>query len=562
MIIGIISSVVAVFTMVAAYLYFFNQQCPVISNDVMPFRSRSYDIDVLLSGDGVSFTSIQEYAQSGSPIAIIKEKLYFRVRKEGATNIKVKRGAYVKRFSKLKKETDGWFSGNAKFGSGLNELTFEVSIGKQKTIYPLTLSCTLFASVIAQAEEESETPTPIPEEPKPPIDEQSTPTPSEPIKKAKYSVLLYGVAGGNLDSFLSMNLKEAAKAGSNEDVKFAAQFKWSRKYQKYDDFEGTFRDVLEGNTWVTKERFSVDKKMDTASELTDFLEWGKKVVPAEKYILVLWNHGDVWSSHNETAEARRTGRAVLFDDNTGGTSLSTASLAKGITDSSIEIEAIYFDVCLMFMMETIQELSVNAPKVKYVMGAEHLTPGDGGNYKLLVETLKNKFSIEEKFFDYVAGTAESSSWWNNYKIGTPHDLSVIRMKDVPELITAIKGFIDKFIKNKDVAEKAAKQAFNMRYQDLNPETTLESSTDMLDFFYNLYKFSGNTLNAELKSLREAWRKAIVVTGKNKKCKLKEPSIGIFTKRGYIKAWSDNKEWYITTQFDKAVKWSRILDLLA
>ena len=402
-----------------------------------------------------------------------------------------------------------------------------------------------------------------------------TPEPSVPGQKAKYGILLYGCGGGNLDNALAMNLRDAAKAGSNANVKMAAQYKWSRAYQSNNDMNGTFRDVLEGNSWVNKQKLSNRLELYKSQTLTDFINWAAKEIPAEHYILIVWNHGDVWNPYDDSPTPQSVGRddlevmsmnpdfgiikpqAAIYDDILNNTPMSTASLAKAISDSKKPIKTVYFDVCLMLMMETLQEIRVNAPVVEYCMGAEHLTPGMGGNYKLLLNLLgkNDNVSFESKMKDYIIGTATAADWWN--RVSTPHDLTMIRMHDFDAAVRALKDYVDTF-SNLDARMRGdlMSYAYSMRYQSLNDQSKTEKSTDLLHFL-GLLSQKNRELEQMYNAFRNALRVSYVENQHNRSCRLNETSVGVYMMR-YFKGSQDSYV-YKETKFDQAVRWSLMLE---
>ena len=402
-----------------------------------------------------------------------------------------------------------------------------------------------------------------------------TPEPSVQGQKAKYGILLYGCGGGNLDNALAMNLRDAAKAGSNANVKMAAQYKWSRAYQSNNDMNGTFRDVLEGNSWVNKQKLSNKLELYKSQTLTDFINWAAAEIPAEHYILIVWNHGDVWNPYDDSPTPQSVGRddlevmsmnpdfgiikpqAAIYDDILGNKALSTASLAKGISDSKKPIKTVYFDVCLMLMMETLQEIRVNAPVVEYCMGAEHLTPGMGGNYKLLLNLLgkNDNVSFESKMKDYIIGTATAADWWN--RVSTPHDLTMIRMHDFDAAVRALKDYVETF-SNLDARMRGdlMSYAYSMRYQSLNDQSKTEKSTDLLHFL-GLLSQKNRELEQRYNAFRNALRASYVENQRNRSCRLNETSVGVYMMR-YFKGSQDSYV-YKETKFDQAVRWSLMLE---
>ncbi len=167
--------------------------------------------------------------------------------------------------------------------------------------------------------------------------------------------------------------------------------------------------------------------------LTDFLRWGIKNYPADRNIVVLWNHGggtrdELYPDYdkNETTvravnlnptmgnqpsffpqelrlkrieslmknyqieqgEAIRRlsaieSKAILFDDQSRDF-LDNLELKKVFSDLGESVDIIGFDACLMGMMEVAYQLKDYA---KIVVGSEELVPGKGWDYGAIVNYL-------------------------------------------------------------------------------------------------------------------------------------------------------------------------------
>ena len=105
--------------------------------------------------------------------------------------------------------------------------------------------------------------------------------------------------------------------------------------------------------------------MTEIAPLQDFISWTAENYPADRYMLVLWDHGGGtlggfgWDEVNDN----------------GGFSLST--LSQAIEQSGVTLDIIGFDACLMATIETGYCLE---PYADYLIASEELEPGDGWYY--------------------------------------------------------------------------------------------------------------------------------------------------------------------------------------
>lgn len=213
-----------------------------------------------------------------------------------------------------------------------------------------------------------------------------------------YTIMLYGTGGGNLDPELLLNLNEAIAEGVNDRVQFTAQVKFSKAWQEeHPSFAGTLRcslaDVADGEI-VPAEVLSASLPFYDPQTLADFITWSKASAPADQYILVLWNHGDGWRPKYD----RPKGRAICFDDHLEGMpGMSLDELIEGVKRSDTHFKMVYYDACLMALIENYAAL---AEVADYALGSSHSTPAIGGDYAALLWNLKQSTDFEAAISTY------------------------------------------------------------------------------------------------------------------------------------------------------------------
>ena len=114
--------------------------------------------------------------------------------------------------------------------------------------------------------------------------------------------------------------------------------------------------------------------------LADFISWGIQSFPANRYALILWDHGAGWSG------IAYDGDAPTFD---GGDHISLpdlqGALEQGLAEAGVPaLDVIGFDACLMGQLDVFQAVR---PFSHYAVGSEELTPGQGWDYEALLRTL-------------------------------------------------------------------------------------------------------------------------------------------------------------------------------
>lgn len=247
-------------------------------------------------------------------------------------------------------------------------------------------------------------------------------------KKKPWTVLVYLAGDNDLDKAGEADLKEMKKVGSTEDVNVAVQFDSAGHNHETSRFF-----ITRGST-LDKDLIENLGKKNTGDPkvLKDFILWGFKNYPAEKNLLVVWNHGNGWSDEDVYDVARRdvclgisrrgmpvaSGKKVIsfghlksasrnFRRALFRTSLQTALGVKGIAyDDNAEdfldnielknvmavakeslgrkIDILGMDACLMSMAEVGYQLR---DSVKLTVGSEEIEPEDGWPYDKILGAL-------------------------------------------------------------------------------------------------------------------------------------------------------------------------------
>ena len=104
------------------------------------------------------------------------------------------------------------------------------------------------------------------------------------------------------------------------------------------------------------------QSMTAPETLADFIRWGAEKYPAEKYALVLWDHGG----------GSKTGLFIdeLFDKKV----MNLKDLGQALKNSSVHLEAVLFDACMMANLETAYAISESA---SWMIASEEVVAGQG-----------------------------------------------------------------------------------------------------------------------------------------------------------------------------------------
>lgn len=405
-------------------------------------------------------------------------------------------------------------------------------------------------------------------------DDNTLPVSTEP--DTDYVVMLYGCGGGNLDADLMYNLDQVEGYGYSSKVRFTALVKYSSTFQNEDDLKGTRLYNMTERGMMQEEVYGSNYRLDNPDHIAAFIKSTKERLPAKKYILVLWNHGsefDLWDQPLGWSDYHESTRGLVMDDNcteNGVTSaISIFELEEGLKRSGVKLDMIYWDVCLMNMIENIYQIK---DYTNYVMGSAHLTPGIGGNYASLMHALDNHKDIPSAMQEYVPATI--SHWRDIY--GTEgKDLALVDMSKIDATVADFKEVSDAFIKMKQQFVPNSQDALMFDYIipysaywfDPEESNTAKNSVDMVYFVKFL---SNNMLNGNLsakvtKFCRSMDDMILTRGGIGLPDNMSSFSLGfcMMTKKRYEKTYSDIKGYstiYPLLRFAKATGWNNFLKI--
>jgi hypothetical protein len=237
---------------------------------------------------------------------------------------------------------------------------------------------------------------------------------------ATWTFMVYMAGFNNLSPFAAADLGEMRQVGSTDDVKVAVFIKQLGKSAQH---------ILVGKNGQGEQTEQLgNADSGNPQVLLDFVRWAVREAPAERYALVVWNHGSGWQPDDldqlyqevrtrrgdtgvtqrelgvrsnqpiarslfSTTVQRMLGlpsageRAIASDDGTGH-SLDTIELSRVVKLASEELGAplalLGMDACLMSTFEVAYEVEQH---VAAVVGSEELEPGDGWPYTQILQDL-------------------------------------------------------------------------------------------------------------------------------------------------------------------------------
>ena len=187
-------------------------------------------------------------------------------------------------------------------------------------------------------------------------------------------VVMEYVIGSDLEDnrgMASLNISQMKEATSKGDgVDFVMQAGGSERWFTEGIEDSTVgRYLISGGNIETVEMLDDMTCMSEPETLTDFIVWTKKNYPADRYMLVLWDHGGGFASGY--------GVDVLNERADNEMTMLASETIRAIKDAGVKFDLIGFDACLM---QNIEYANALEPYADYYLASEETEPGTGWFY--------------------------------------------------------------------------------------------------------------------------------------------------------------------------------------
>jgi len=212
---------------------------------------------------------------------------------------------------------------------------------------------------------------------------------------AEWTLLVFVNGDNDLERWALGDLNEMEVVGSTEAVNVVVQLDRSARESDADgDWVGARRYRVEADTdprTITSPVLAELGEVDSGDVDTvlDFVEWGATTFPAERYALVLWNHGDGWRLGPDASEGGASTKAISYDDGAG----TYLSVAAGDLTAVVEgaeaalgrpVDLMGFDACTMQQWEVASSV---APHAEYLVASQDYEASDGWPYDTVLTDL-------------------------------------------------------------------------------------------------------------------------------------------------------------------------------
>ncbi|WP_265444219.1 clostripain-related cysteine peptidase [Acetivibrio straminisolvens] len=227
------------------------------------------------------------------------------------------------------------------------------------------------------------------------------------------------------------------------------------------------------------------KSMVNPDTLADFIKYCKTNYPADRYMLILWDHGG------------GSAGGFGYDQHYPNDAMKLDEIAAALKRGDCTFDLIGFDACLMATLETAVVLE---PYADYMIASEEVEPGIGWYYTGWITALSQNTSI--KTIDL--GKKLIDDYVKEVRARTPKSQATLSLVDLAELKGTIPPALTKFAKSIDrlVTKNEYKTVSNARAN--TKEFARSSKINQID----LVHFAENLGTNEGKKLAEALRGCI------------------------------------------------------
>ncbi|MHB2015733.1 MAG: clostripain-related cysteine peptidase [Candidatus Xenobia bacterium] len=203
------------------------------------------------------------------------------------------------------------------------------------------------------------------------------------------TVLVFMNGNNDIEPEVVRNLIELESVGSSPDVNVVAQLSRAPQsvvhpYTPYDQLDGDWSGVRRyyvkqapnpdaDRTMITSpvvQQLPSDTDMGSQKTLTDFLKWGVANYPAQKYVVIIDDHG--------------AGFVGCSFDDLHHSNLSPMQVQGALHDAGIKPAILDFDCCEMQQAEVAYQLRNSA---QVMVGSEEMIGSDGQAYAPLLQCL-------------------------------------------------------------------------------------------------------------------------------------------------------------------------------
>lgn len=325
------------------------------------------------------------------------------------------------------------------------------------------------------------------------------------ITTGKWTIFIFLNAANDLFSYSTLNVNQMETAAGNADVRFVVQWKQSVSKFSSSSFDGTRRVLVKpdnSDSVVSEVVQNLGSGIDMGRPQTmkAFLDWAKTYYPAERYGLIVWDHGNGWR------RAPAGTRAVSYDDETGN-AIQTWELKTGLAGHHFDFLA--WDASLMQMTEVAYEVRDFAD---FIVGSEESPPAEGYPYQTIFPAFRD---------NPTAATRDLTKAFVDGMLGVPGyqsrkiTQSVMESSKLPAVATALNDLGSELMANNVALHSAIQTARSQTQSYSQASSPPRYYRDLIDMCERLDSLSSiGSVDSACQALKAAAQAAIVWEGHN------------------------------------------------
>jgi hypothetical protein len=277
------------------------------------------------------------------------------------------------------------------------------------------------------------------------------------------------------------------------------------------------------------ERLGELEELDMAdpASLADFVRFGTRFYPADNYLLVLWDHGNGWTTlHAAHPSPIERYRGIFYDASSGNEMSVAGGQLKQAMDSvrSIlgrKVAILAFDACLMQMLEVAYEVRNDAG---IMVSTEDLMPWGGFPYDTFFSLLTRYPQFSPRAYAGVLPGVFVSSYSDGSQGNEPVTLSSVDLAILDEAVKSLSRFLTAVsVQAPTAAMRSIRNAVQTFASEHVPATSRDDNIDVI----HLLELSHNLAPERADEAAGYFRRAVIAVAAN------DPS---FEHAGGLAAW--------------------------
>lgn len=294
----------------------------------------------------------------------------------------------------------------------------------------------------------------------------------------RVTIMIY-MCGTDLESKYGMatnDMYEMVQAASSDKVNVIVETGGTQRWQNQavDSRTNQRWKVVNGGLQPLNQNVGL-RQMTDPNTLIDFIQFGTQNFPAERYMLIFWDHGG------------GSVQGYGYDQNYPNSTMTVDEIAYALNRSNVKFDMIGFDACLMANAET--AIAV-APYADYLIASEETEPGTGWHYTNWLSMLaQNSSTPTLTFAKTLIDDFVQASYQQN-----PSDLTSLSIIDLAEFDAYFMGSLNNFAKDITQAVQTNQYRAVARARSVSKEFAQSNQIDQVDLIH--FAANINTQNAK------------------------------------------------------------------